>query len=227
MLTIICGEDVVASREFLYSTLEAAKKKGIEVTGIRADDLATLVDQPVVGLFSTETIYTIENLNRSIARKGSKHTIETLQKIANSKTIHLYDWENFISSRELKIAKVGIVKEFKPANNIFQLLDACYPGNAKTFLTVMHNITDVKNEMFVYLMLLRHVRTVFLTKVTGLPHTTNPWQKSKLSAVARQWDGARLTDFYGRLLAIDTSLKTGKNVYGVQRSLDILACYYL
>lgn len=227
MLTIICGEDAVASRQYFYDSLEAYRKKGTGITAIEAGDLTELPHRSGAGLFISETVYTIENLNRSIARKGSKHTLETLQKIANSKTVHLIDWENFISSRELKIGKSGTVKEFKPSNTVFKLLDACYPGNAEYFLTVLHKITDVKNEMFVYLMLVRHMRTVFLTKMTGVPRAASPWQRSKLAAAAKQWDSAKLTGFYQRLLTIDTTLKTGRNFYGIQKSLDILACYYL
>ncbi len=227
MLTIICGEDTAASRTYYFDTLEAARKKGASVTAVTADELGTLSSRTSANLFAESSVFTIENLNKSVARKGSKVSPELLGQISKDQSVTLIDYEHFISSRELKIAKVGTVREFKPSNNVFKLVDACLPGNAKNFLSILHNITDVKNEMFVYLMLQRHIRSVVLSKVSGVPQSASPWQRSKLASAAKRWETARLIEFYRHLLSIDTSLKTGRNVYGIKRSLDILACYYL
>jgi DNA polymerase III delta subunit len=228
MLTVICGEDSVASFEYFNRLVNDYRSKNWQVQPLATaliPHLLTTAQEP--GLFASEIIYTCERLNRSVARRKGDVMMEALTAISRDPTIHLLDWEEGVAAREVKLAAIATMKEFKPSNNVFQLLDACIPRNHLQFLSILNKVTNVKNEMLIYILLQRHVRSLVLTATTGSPGAVAPWARAKLYSQAKQWGSDSLIAFYSKLLDIDTSLKSGRNPYGIKKSLDILACYYL
>jgi hypothetical protein len=228
MLTVICGEDSVASFEHFNSLLNNYRSKQWQVQPLVAAQIpALLTSAREPGLFATDILYTSERLNRAVARRKGDVMMEALTAISKDPTIHLLDWEEGVAAREVKLAGIAQMKEFKPSNNVFQLLDACVPKNHIQFLSILNKITNVKNEMLIYILLQRHVRSLVLTATTGSPGQVAPWARAKLISQSKQWGSDPLIGFYSKLLDIDTSLKSGRNPYGIKKSLDILACYYL
>lgn len=227
MLTIICGEDEAASRSFLLELIEKYKKQDFELQRIAPSEIEMInSSSSSPGLFSQKRILLVENLNKTIRKKGDR--IQTLlEELDKNKGIELLIWESGITQRDLKIKKIGKIKEFKPQNNIFKLLDACYPTNLRAFLLSLNEIADVQNEIFILTMLQRHIRTLLLIKSGSTPSTLQSWQLGKLKSQGGFWSSDKLIFFYDGLFKIDESLKSGKNPYGIKKSLDILACHYL
>lgn len=228
MLTIVCGEDNVASRNYFLSLLNSYKEKAYKIQNVSVSDLSKIrFSASEQTLFGEEQIFIVENLNKSLSRKKDLSVFKILEDIAKSKQIVLIDWEDEVSQRNLKIGKIGLVKEFKPDKNIFKLLDTCYPQNLQAFHLLLSSITDSQNEMFVFIMLQRHIRNLLLAKMRSPLSQLQAWQKMKLSSQARRWKEENIISFYDRLLKIDISTKTGKNPYTIKTSLEILSCYYL
>ena len=117
-------------------------------------------------------------------------------------------------------------KECKPEKSIFQLLDACYPGNLKEFMNAMNVVNASQDASFIYAMLCKHVRNIILAKENALGNMS-PWQKQGLYKLGKMWEMNKLIGFYEGLARIDIALKTGGSPYDVRKSLDILVCYYL
>ena len=229
MITLICGEDVVRSREYLLGLQEEYKKKGYQVQHVLSSEL-----QEVVGaasgspdLFGRKQIFVAEHINKLITRKKSSGSLAAfLELIEKNKDVELLIWER-LSLRDLKLKKIAATKEFKPSQNIFQLLDSCYPTNIKSFLTLLDKVTTPASEMFVFIMLARHLRALLLLKLGIRSESAAPWQAAKLGSQARLWSTEKLEGFYDGLYRIDSSLKNGSNPHGLKKSLDILACYFL
>lgn len=229
MITLICGEDIIKSREYLLSLEEAYKKKGYQIQHAEASQLQDVINaaEGSPNLFGQKQVFVTEHINKYISRKKISGSMsDFLDKIDLRKEIDLLIWER-LSLRDLKLKKVNVVKEFKPNKNIFQLLDACYPSNLKNFISLLDDIGTSQNEMFIFIMLLRHLRTILLLKMGITPGNVAPWQAAKLVSQTKFWPMAKLSGFYDGLYRIDLSLKTGRNPHGVKRSLDILACYFL
>lgn len=227
MITVVCGEDIVASRVYFTSLIEDYKKKEYEVRRIGADEIFEinkwLADS--TSLFSQKSIFVTEHLNKKIKR-DSKKLKEELEKIDKMKSVFLIDWEE-IASRELKTGMAGKIKEFKPAKNIFKLMEAAYPGNKKIFITLLEELSIGDRDQFIFLMLSRHIRSLILAKEGLSSSRIQQWQIYKLNSQAKFWKLDKLLEFYEGMLRIDISLKTGRSPYSVKESLDILACYYL
>ncbi|MBI1862993.1 hypothetical protein HYS00_02650 [Candidatus Microgenomates bacterium] len=230
MLTIICGEDSVKSREYLQSLIAQYKKKSINPQFVSKEDLPKLAQPDVqsMDLFGNESVYVIENLNKILGRKSAKDTWwNALEAIQRNPQVILLDWEKETSLRDLRIGKMGTVKEFKPDANVFMFVETCAPKNLERFVMLLDKVATPQNEMLIYILLTRHIRNLLLIALGDPPASLQPWQRGKLAAQAKLWDPTQLTDFYDKLLAIEVSLKSGKSIYSLKESIEIVACYYL
>lgn len=237
MLTIICGEDIVSSRNYLSQIKEELKTKGEEVTNLSPQEVPDILkwQGDNLNLFSSKLVFITDHLEALIIRKRGeksikKSAVKTLEEIvleiASRKDIELIDWEEK-AGREIKLKDSAKVKEFKPAKSIFKLLEACVPGNLKGFVEILSLIAESQDETFIFIMLYRHIRTLLLAYEGIFASTIQSWQRHNLTSQAKRWTQNNLLDFYEGLYRLETTTKSGTNPFGVKKSLEILACYYL
>ncbi len=230
MLTIICGEDIVTSRNYFTSIKNQYSLKGYEINNITHQDIDKLLMWlgESVSLFSQKKLFSAENLNKYLKKKadaqGNK-ILEELKKIEKSKAVELIVWEG-IAQRELKLVKTGKVKEFKPSQTIFKLLDSLYPGNKTSFVTQLNNLNNVE-DTFIFIMLTKHVRNLILVKEGEIPQRMQSWQIYKLKSQLKYWKIDNLINFYEALFKIEMGSKTSSSPYSIKESLEILACHFL
>ena len=229
MLTIICGEDSVMSRKYFTDQQRLFKEKNFEVVNI---DYHQVLDLDETGssessLFATKRVYFTQSLNKKVFKKMSDRNEKKIKAIIDSKEIQVFDWEEETSARDLKSIKGIIIKEFKPSQTIFKLLDSCFPGNLKTFLTTLQTLSESTEDIFVFIMLARHMRNILSIKVGEKIPKLASWQLGKLANQAKYWELENLINFYQGLHRIDVNSKINGTPFSVKKSLDILACYYL
>lgn len=229
MLFVICGEDNVSSRDYFLQLQKEYQEKGNDLKKVGAAELEIVLAESSAGpnLFGQQQIFLSENLNKVVSRKKGNKPFGLLELIGQNKQAILLDWEDGVSQRNLKIAALGKVKEFKPSSNIFKLLDACYPSNLQAFVALLQTVCVPQNEMFIFIMLRRHIRNLLLVSSKVPIPGLQGWQRAKLQQQARFWQPEALISFYDRLISLDISLKTGKNAYSLKGSIELLACYYL
>ncbi len=148
-----------------------------------------------------------------------------MKKLIDDKSTTIIDWEEK-SGREIKL-KPSEIKEFKLSNTVFQLQEACYPGNLKTFIKSLNTVSETQDEGFIFTMLSRHIRTLLLTKTDQLPTSVPFWMKKKFLDQTNRWSLEGLLGFYEGIARLDSSIKTSNNLYGIKGSLELLSCYYL
>ncbi len=226
MITIICGEDVIASRNYFSALKKQYTDKGYEIRDIGYSDIEKVSKWlgESVSLFSQKKIFFSENLNKYV-RRDSKKTVDELTKIDKMKDVELIDWER-VSLRELKLAKFGKVKEFKPNQTIFKLLDSFYPGNKIAFVKFLEVLKEI-DDQFIFIMLVKHVRNLILVKEGETPARMQSWQLYKFKSLATHWKIENLVNFYEALLRIDIAAKSSSSPYSVREALAILACHFL
>jgi hypothetical protein len=223
MLTIICGEDSVASRDYFINLKKAYSAQGYEVYHLPANELQEinrwLAHSP--SLFAQKRVFFTENLNKN--RKIN----QSIYQLTDTKETEIIDWEDGVTLRELKITKGAVTKEFKLPTSIFKLLDTCYPDNLKTFLNILHELPSKMEDGFIFIMLVKHIRNLLLIKSGEPVGALQSWQIAKLKAQARHWRLDQLFTFYDGLYRIEVATKTSTNPFDIRGSLDILACYFL
>ena len=227
MLTIICGEDTIASRNYFVSLKKDFLTKGFDIRDIKFEEIKEiprwLAESPT--LFFQKKVFFSENLNKKI-KKDNKSMLAELQMVNQMSNADLIDWEG-VSVRELKFSKLGKIKEFKPDQSIFQLLDELFPGNRSDFIKLLGRLTQDLDENFVFIMLTRYVRNLILVKEGVNPAKLQSWQVYKLKSQTKQWKIENLVNFYEALFRIEVGLKTSTNPFSIKKSLDILACHFL
>jgi len=228
MLTIICGEDSIASRNYFLDQQKIFSQKGFEIASVDWRLVLELDESEAssASLFTKKRVYFTSNLNRKILKKLNVKTEKKIKDIVASNEIQLFDWEEETTARDLKSIKGIVVKELKPSQTIFKLLDSCYPGNLKPFISGLKTISESTEDIFIFIMLSRHMRNILITKLGEKLPKLMSWQIAKLSNQAKYWKFENLVNFYQGLHRIDVNSKTS-SPYSIKKSLDILACYYL
>ena len=160
MLTIICGEDSIASRNYFLNQQKIFTEKGYEIVNIDYRLVLELDESEAssASLFTKKRIYFTSNLNKKVLKKLNVKTEKKIKDIITSNEIRLFDWEEETSARDLKSIKEIVIKELKPSQTIFKLLDSCYPGNLKQFITILKTISESTEDIFIFIMLARHMK---------------------------------------------------------------------
>jgi len=184
-----------------------------------------------MSLFSTQTIFCVENLEKFGFRKSTKAkadvVYEAIVSLAQNKNVILLDFEDGKQGRQLKLKDLTTIHESKPSTTIFKLLDECIPGDKNSFIQSLRLVCSTQEEQFVFIMLYRHIRLLVLLLTDGLSDKLPPWQKYKVLGQAKKWEKQSLIDFYSGLIRIEIGSKTSSNPYGIRKSIEILACHYL
>jgi hypothetical protein len=229
MLTIICGEDSIASRNYFLDQQKIFTEKSFEIVNVDYRQVLELDESEAssASLFTQKRVYFTSSLNRKVLKKLNVKTEKKIKDIIASTKIQLFDWEEESSSRDLKSIKGIVVKELKPSQTIFKLLDSCHPGNLKQFIFTKKTVSESTEDIFIFIMLARHTRNILITKLGERLPKLMSWQVAKLANQAKYWKLENLINFYQGLHRIDVNSKTGSTPYSVKKSLDILACYYL
>jgi len=229
MLTIICGEDSVESRRYFIDQQRLLKEKDFEIVNVDYHQVLELDEtgSSESSLFSTKRAYFTNSLNKKVFKKMSERNEKKIKSIVDSKAIQVYDWEEETSARDLKTIKGAVVKEFKPSQTIFKLLDSCFPGNLKTFLSTLQTLSESTEDIFIFIMLARHMRNILSVKMGEKIPKLASWQLGKLANQAKYWEEKNLINFYQGLHRIDLNSKTNGTPFTIKKSLEILVCYYL
>lgn len=228
MLTIICGEDSTASRDY-YFDLKKKYSENYEIIEVDVNSLENINSWmgQSMSLFASKKVFFTQNINKKLSRKLNLKINNVVGKLIKNKKIEVIDWEEEISSRMLKFPKGFLVKEFKPPENIFKLQDSLYPGNLKTFIFLMNQLVATVDENFIFIMLARHIRNLLLVKTDESNSKLQPWQLYKLKGQASKWDFKKLVNFYDAFHRLDITQKTSSSPYNLAKSLDILVSYFL
>ena len=229
MLTIICGEDSISSRDYLLFLKNSYRQKNWEIVDLDSSKIDEILkwQGESLTLFSRDQVFFTENLRTVVNKKSALKWQKTVEKIIKSKKYILIDYENEVPSRYLKLPPGIVIKEFKPKETIFKLLDLCLPGNLKNFLQILDTLVKTIDENIIFYMLVKHIRNLLTIKAGQSIPKLQTWQIAKLKNQAKHWEEKELLNFYQGLHRIDISTKTSTNPFSLKKSLDILACYFL
>lgn len=228
MLTIVCGEDSVNAYNYFYNLKKQFKEKNYEVYDIEPLNISEITSWrgESDSLFSSKKAFFIQNLNKKTNKKNLSQ-LKTINQLIGNKDIEVISYEEGIPARFLKFGEKAVKKEFKISENIFKLLDACYPNNLKSFITLLNSVKTNADEIFIFIMLARHIRNLLTIKIDPNSSKLAPWQAAKLKHQASLWQTDKLIAFYHAFHKIDLSIKTNSSPYSPCNSLDILSSYYL
>ena len=227
MLTIICGEDTEASRAHYAALKTKHAQTGAELVHVSKSDLEHIPEiiYSQQSLFSTSRVIVTEQYVNYLKKNRSKALTDTINKIAKDPDVIWLDWESY-SKREITNPKSADYREFTPAFSIFQFLENLYPKNTVKLYEIFTKLIETQEPGFIYAMTCRHIRSLLLVQA-GSSAPLPSWQAARLRTQADKWNPQMLISFYEGLARIDRSIKTSTNIFGIQKSLELLLIYYV
>lgn len=217
MTTIIHGDDISTSREYLFQLKK--NNPHLEFDG-RELNLTTL-RQAIEGgnLFEEKNLVIIENLSNL-----AKDLISYLEK-ENTSPLILWESDNLHPQILRKFPKAKIL-HFKLKRQIFSFLDSLKPGQGKFSIRLLPAVLKTTEPEIIFHMLVRQFR-LMLALLNGRGGNIEelkkllPWQKEKLKRQGNSFSQEKLLKLYRRLFEIDLAQKTGQTQLSLKQSLDL------
>lgn len=209
MVTIIHGEDIVASQKLKIELL----KKGLEVIELESPEISILKQATESkSLFSEEKIVILSG-------KFDK-LFDKLIEIINSSEIPIYIFsEKTLSNKTIsQFPKAKIILN-KPKAIIFEFLESIRPKTAKNTISLYKNLNN--EPELIFFMITRQFRNLILVKDGTWTSEINPWQKSKLASQAQYFTLEGLLKIYKDLEKIDYENKTGQSPLELSKTLEL------
>ena len=214
-IVVIHGENTNDSLKRLIYIESVAKRKNWQIVKIDEDtNLKETLISP--SLFKEEKLFILEN-----PKKINKKDILWLSKnIENLKGNILVFEKGNISTTFLKnLGKNIKIEEYRLQNTIFKFLESFYPSS-KTCINYLHQVIEKEPIEFVFLLLARHLKDLYLVKIepSSIPYAS--WRVKKLEFQASRFTLNKLEKIIRLLAEIDVKVKTSKAT--LIDSLDLL-----
>lgn len=214
MITILHGDDILASREALNSKRQESKES---LTFDAKNLTIETLKQEIEGrLFNTKRTIIIENLLTFPQKE--------LTSYLSSQDGDFILWEaKEIGTKTLSDFKQADIQNFKLKKALFTFLDNVKPGNNKAAILLFHESLKTTEQELIFFMLVRHFRLMLAVssgaKITERKNLA-PWQEGKLAKQATLFGQENLKDLYNKLFKIETSLKTGGSLLNLAQQID-------
>ncbi len=223
MLTIIHGDNHVASRQQLTELTTQAQNRGMELLSLEAEQLDRASLEAQLGsssLFGQDKIVVIEAVH-SLPKSAKK---DQLIKLINDASIDIILWEKkSLGKLELKkLPSNAAIFEHKSSKQLWNLLDSLRGQrmDKTATLRLLRESCASENAEFVLVMLARQLRLLIQVKDAGAPKLA-PFMLSKLKRQADSFSLSQLLQLHRQLYQLDLRLKQSRNQLPLAAELDL------
>ncbi len=223
MLTLIHGDNQVASRNKLVELMDNLKARGEDINTLAADKLDRAKLESALlseSLFGGQKTLVLESLY-SLPKSKKKDEFINLICFASTDVIL---WEKkLLGKLELKKLPTNLqVYEFKITPKLWNFLDQLSPNpkNKTTLLKLFKESVMGESAEFVFLMLARQLRLLIQVK-EGAPLKLAPFMHSKLQRQSQAFSLEQLLTLHQKLYTIDQKLKQSASLLDLEAELDL------
>ena len=221
MLTIIHGENVVASRNYLLSQIDQFKKKGQEVLFLDEKNFTpeNLVAALEKDLFGQQKVVVFESFSH-LKPNPKKEATEIIKQHPEG---ILFLWEaKTLPASFFKPFPKGQARLFKPSPILFQFLDALSPKNKQKTIFLLGQALKRRNRFGLFSYATNKRFNFNQRNHEEKVSARQAWQKEKLKKQAQDFSQEELTDFLCQLIWLDYQQKTGQLSYPFEFGLELL-----
>ncbi len=224
MLTVIHGDNQVASRQKLSELIAAAKRQNHDVVSLEAEKLdrakleSTLLSD---SLFGGSKILVLEGLH-SLPKSKKK---DELIDLISSASIDIILWEkkSLTKTDFKKLPSTVTTFEFKITVKLWNFLDQLSPSQTskKTQIKLFRECVTSDGAEFIFAMIARQIRLLIQVKEKQTAKI-NPYTLSKLNKQAQAFSLEKLLEIHKKLYEIDAKQKQSKDLLSLDAELDLL-----
>jgi DNA polymerase III delta subunit len=223
MLTVLHGENIIASRDKLVELITEAKEKNKSIERLDAKKINPgFLEGKLIkrDLFGTERMVVIEELHSLPRSKQKDFLIELITK----SDVDVVLWEKRkLTPTMIKKFPQAQSLEFKLSSALFNWLDSL-SGNKNTRtqqIATFHKTLETEDPHLCLVMLARQIRMLIQTKDGG-KIAGPPWVIKKVQKQSQSFKLQQLLEVHQRLLDIDLRQKTSTNALELDQELDLL-----
>jgi hypothetical protein len=225
MLTLIHGDNQVASRQQLLTLVERAKQAGRTVTTLIADKLERSTLETALlstSLFGEEKTIVIEGIF-SLPKSKKKDELIELITAADIEII-LWEKKSLGKLDQKKLPNTCEVFEYKVTVKLWTFLDQLQPKTSRQqqLLELLHESIAHESAEFVLLMLARQIRLLIQAKENAPNLKLAPFMLTKLRKQAQAFSLPELLNLHQQLYRIDQHQKQSTNLLSLEAQLDLL-----
>ncbi len=162
------------------------------------------------GLFSQGKTALVLEKFFSLKKNQLSAAEKYLEKLNNSVDFYLWEGKRLYPNQLNKISGKKKVREFKPPNTIFKLLDSIGKGNHKQLLGFLKGSFDTHPPEVIFYMVQKRLRKMILAKENSEYLTGAGWQKQNLYRQVKNVSTDVIADWYKEAVMIEWKLKTGR-----------------
>jgi len=217
-IIVLHGDHVSASLKRLEKFIDVAHERGWEIARIEPTSKSSL--QEILtseSLFQKERLFVLEKPTTL-----GKRELEWLDKKSKGIKGNLVIYHQDTLKKEfLNSLPKGIkIEEFKLPENIFDFLDSFFPGNSKKCIKILHSLLGKEPVEFVFALLAKHLRDLYLAKISPQKLWYQPWRVQKVKKQASFFKQDQLKEIISSLAGADIAAKTSQ--VPLTDSLDLL-----
>lgn len=223
MLTVLHGENIIASRDKLVELITQAKEKNKTIERLDAKKINPgLLESKLIkqDLFGTERTVVIDELH-SLPRSKQK---ELLIELITKSDVDVILWEKRkLTPTMIKNFPRATNLEFKLSSALFKWLDSLNGSkkNKNQQLLTFRQTLQTEDPHLCLVMLARQIRMLIQAKDGG-SISGSPWMVKKIKKQSQSFNLPQLLNIHHRLLEIDLRQKTSTNTLELDQELDLL-----
>ncbi len=224
MITIIHGDDLKASRDYLTEKKQESQSS-LTLDGATLDITQLIQALSGDGLFEDKKDIFIEQL---LSKKKKSKELDAIIDTLNTHTDQsIYLWEGkLLDKKVLGLFPKPIEKSFKLPQMLFTFLDSIKPNNSRQLLPLFHEVLNTVEPEVLFAMIVRQMRLLLsLKEIDSNPidevKRLQPWQVQKLKNQAALFPGNAIMTPYLVLHDIDYLIKTGRASLPLSSAIDI------
>lgn len=220
MITLLHGDNIVASRKAFTDLVSNAKAGGL-VVRLEGKTLTPAELGDTLGaqdLFCQKKTVVIEGL---LSQPKSKRKDEMMAVAANAGQ-DIILWEGKVATpAQLKKFPKARIQAFKTSSSVFQWLDSLRPGNESASQQLLHKAIERDGAEMCFAMLTRQVRLLIQMR-EGVPMKIAPFAVGKLKNQANSFTTKQLLALHSKLVELDYGAKMSRNASDMAQNLTLL-----
>ncbi len=225
MITIIHGEDIVASRAY-YNSLKTQFKNFyvLQADTITLTELKQLMEGG--SLFASSVAVFIDDFftKKKATSSESKDIISYVTNAPKSVTVNFWEGKQ-LTSVQLKLIKGAQVTHYPLPMDIFAFIDSLFSASTNDRIKLFHKAMQNSEVEFIFFMLIRQVRLLLSSKQQDAKKIDEllrlaPWQTKKIQTISQNLSESLLKKVYAKLFLLDVAQKTGNLPLPLLESLD-------
>ena len=209
-IIILHGDNIDAIDKRLMVFIKEANKRNWEIR--RIDINKNIAEQfATQSLFKKEVLFLLDSPQK-LTNKSLDWLNKSLANIAG--TLITYSYTTLNKTLIKIFPKPDKIEEFKMPFLLWSFLASFYPGNRANCLKILHKAADTISYEFIFAMLAKQLRDLYIFKVDPKNTGFGDWKKSKLSHQSLKFSEELIREIINEMAEIDIKVKSSQGNIG-------------